>query len=300
MRDLYTLDLNLLTVFDAIYQQRSITRAAQLMGISQPAMSNALGRLRRHCGDPLFTKSHLGVTPTPAGHRFADHVRMALESLREGWRHVVAQQEAPGELKVSCADCLQPLFLDSTLGCLAKGWQVNFYQPARRAAFDELLTGRLDLLLDIDQVVPSGYPIRRIPLFIDVYVFAHGTALEEPPRTLEAYLRQPQIQVSTRRGGLSPGDLSPVDLQLGLMGLRRTIGVRVQSALAARLMLDQHPLGATLPARMAKVLGLRSAALPLARSVECPVALYACADSPCAQRLEGLAEALAEKLLALA
>lgn len=294
LRDLYALDLNLLTVFDAIYQQRSITRAAHLMGISQPAMSNALARLRRHCGDPLFIKTHLGVTPTPAGHRFADHVRTALESLREGWRQVAAQRGAPAELKVSCLDCLQPLFLDGTLGCLAEGWQVSFYQPARRSAFDELLTGRLDLLLDIDQIVPSGYPIRRVPLFIDSYVFAHGSALQVAPRTLEEYLRQPQIQVSTRRGGLSP-----VDLQLGLRGLRRTIGVRVQSALAARLMLDRHPLGATLPARMAKVLGLRSAALPLGWPVECPVALYAGADSPAARQLEGLAEALAEKLLAL-
>ncbi|PYY70808.1 transcriptional regulator, partial [Pseudomonas jessenii] len=53
MLDLRQLDLNLLLAFDAIYQQRSVTRAAEVMCLSQPAMSNALRRLRDLCGDPL-------------------------------------------------------------------------------------------------------------------------------------------------------------------------------------------------------------------------------------------------------
>ncbi|WP_338581703.1 LysR family transcriptional regulator [Pseudomonas sp. MAG733B] len=58
MLDLRQLDLNLLLAFDAIYQQRSVTRAAEVMCLSQSAMSNALRRLREFCGDPLFIKSH--------------------------------------------------------------------------------------------------------------------------------------------------------------------------------------------------------------------------------------------------
>ena len=83
MLDLRQLDLNLLLAFDAVYQQRSVTRAAQVMNLSQPAMSNALRRLRTLCGDPLFIKSKQGVTPTLAAHRLADYVRNALDSLRD-------------------------------------------------------------------------------------------------------------------------------------------------------------------------------------------------------------------------
>ncbi|MCG8906988.1 LysR family transcriptional regulator [Pseudomonas sp. DP-17] len=291
MHDLYDLDLNLLSVFDAIYQQRSITRAARLMGLSQPAVSNALSRLRKHCGDPLFIKSHLGVTPTVAGHRLADHVRLAFESLREGWRQVPGREPTRPELRVSCIDCLQPLFLDTALARLGEEWRVTFYQPQRRVAFDELRGGQLDILLDIEQVVPFGYGIERIAVPADRYVFAYGAALEQPPITLADYLRLPQIQVSTRRGGLCP-----VDLQLGLRGLRRNIACRVQSALAARLMLDRHPLGVTLPARMARLLGLSSRPLPLDEAVSFPVAIYIAPGLGDGGRVGGMARALASRL----
>jgi DNA-binding transcriptional LysR family regulator len=264
------------------------------MGLSQPAMSNALSRLRRHCGDPLFIKSHLGVTPTVAGHRLADHVRLAFESLREGWRQLPGREPATPELRVSCVDCLQPLFLDTALGRLGDDWRVTFYQPQRRAAFDELREGRLDILLDIEQVVPFGYGIERIAVPADRYVFAHGTALETPPQSLAEYLQQPQVQVSARRGGLCP-----VDLQLGLRGLRRNIALRVQSALAARLMLDRHALGVTLPARMARLLSLSSQPLPLEEAVAFPVAIYFAPGLGDGGRVAGLARALAARLVAL-
>ena len=294
MHDLYDLDLNLLSVFDAIYQQRSITRAARLMGLSQPAVSNALSRLRKHCGDPLFLKSHLGVTPTVAAHRLADHVRLAFESLREGWRQVPGRAPSTPELRVSCIDCLQPLFLDTALARLGESWRVTFYQPQRRAAFDELRGGQLDILLDIDQVVPFGYGIERITVLTDYYVFAHGAALEQPPQSLVDYLRLPQVQVSARRSGLCP-----VDLQLGLRGLRRNIACRVQSVLAARVMLDRHPLGVTLPARMAGILGLSSQPLPLDGAVAFPVAIYIAPGLDDGGRIAGLARALASRLAAL-
>jgi hypothetical protein len=136
-------------------------------------------------------------------------------------------------------------------------------------AFDELRDGRLDILLDIEQPMPFGCGIQRLAVPPDRYVFAHGAGLREPPSTLEDFLRLPQVQVSARRGGLCP-----VDLQLGLRGLRRHIAVRVQSALAARLLLDSHPLGILLPARMARLLGLACRELPLAMPVELPVAVH--------------------------
>jgi len=264
MLDLRQLDLNLLLAFDAIYQQRSVTRAAEVMCLSQPAMSNALRRLRELCGDPLFIKSRLGVTPTLVAHRLADYVRNALESLRDGLRMIPAARQNNPLLRISCLDCLQPVLLDALLQVPHADWQVRYFQPRRRDALQEL-----DILIDIDQPLAGLSGLHKRSLAADHYVFAYGSALKEPPRTLQAYLQQPQIQVSSRRDGLSP-----VDLQLGLKGMRRTISLTTQSTLAAKLIADRQPFGLSLPSRVASVLGLHQAPLPLEDPVELKLALY--------------------------
>jgi DNA-binding transcriptional LysR family regulator len=269
MLDLRQLDLNLLLAFDAIYQQRSVTRAAEVMCLSQPAMSNALRRLRELCGDPLFIKSRLGVTPTLVAHRLADYVRAALESLRDGLRMIPAARQDNPLLRISCLDCLQPVLLDALLESPHADWQVRYFQPRRRDALQELASGKLDILIDLDQPLAGLAGLHKQVLPADHYVFAYGAALKEPPRTLDAYLQQPQVQISSRRDGLSP-----VDLQLGLKGLRRTLAVSTQSTLAAKLIADRQPFGMSLPSRVARALGLQHVPLPFEETVELKLALY--------------------------
>ena len=269
MFDLRQLDLNLLLAFDAIYQQRSVTRAAEVMCLSQPAMSNALRRLRELCGDPLFIKSRLGVTPTLVAHRLADFVRSALESLRDGLRMLPSARQANPLLRISCLDCLQPVLLDALLEAPHANWQVRYFQPRRRDALQELASGKLDILIDIDQPLAGLAGLHKQRLPSDHYVFAYGAGLKEPPRTLQAYLEQPQILVSSRRDGLSP-----VDLHLGLKSLRRNIAVNTHSTLAAKLIADRQPFGVSLPSRVAAVLGMHQVPLPLEEPVELKMALY--------------------------
>jgi len=76
------LDLNLLVVFDAVMQERSATRAAEKLNMSQPAVSHALGRLRAALGDELFVRTPEGMEPTPQAKRLAPSVRQALTDLR--------------------------------------------------------------------------------------------------------------------------------------------------------------------------------------------------------------------------
>ena len=73
------LDLNLLVVFDAVMQERSVTRAGRRLGLSQPAMSHALTRLRHMLKDDLFIRSPKGMVPTPRAEQLALPVRAALE-----------------------------------------------------------------------------------------------------------------------------------------------------------------------------------------------------------------------------
>ncbi|AIJ48944.1 LysR family transcriptional regulator [Comamonas testosteroni] len=79
--DISGLDLNLLRVFDAVFRHGSVSRASQELGLSQPAASQAVTRLRQLLGDPLFERMHGGVRPTPRAERLAQAVRTALATL---------------------------------------------------------------------------------------------------------------------------------------------------------------------------------------------------------------------------
>lgn len=83
-------DLNLLPVFLALMEERSVTRAAERLGITQPALSNALTRLRALLLDPLFTRERYGMQPTPKALELAPVIAAALASLDEV---VLGQQE---------------------------------------------------------------------------------------------------------------------------------------------------------------------------------------------------------------
>ena len=76
------LDLNLLVIFEVIYATGNVSEAARRLGSSQPNVSNALGRMRQHFDDPLFTRSSRGVVPTPLANHLIGPVRLALSTLR--------------------------------------------------------------------------------------------------------------------------------------------------------------------------------------------------------------------------
>src|SRR3954471_5661604 len=92
---LSNLDLNLLVSLDALLDQRSVTRAAQQLGLSQPALSASLGRLRRHFGDELLSRTGNEYRLTPLAAQLKPRVRLALEGVE---RVFTAQPEFhPGE-----------------------------------------------------------------------------------------------------------------------------------------------------------------------------------------------------------
>jgi DNA-binding transcriptional LysR family regulator len=85
--NLASIDLNLLVVFEALMNERNVTRAARTIGLSQPAMSNALHRLRSTFNDQLFVRTSSGMIPTPVARSMFSAIRPALETLRETIEH---------------------------------------------------------------------------------------------------------------------------------------------------------------------------------------------------------------------
>jgi DNA-binding transcriptional LysR family regulator len=114
--NLKKLDLNLLVVFDTVYATRNISRAAEQLALSQPAVSNALSRLRELLGDPLFVRARRGVEPTTRATQIAGAVREALQ--------MIGQQLAPAELdlatykrhfRILLADVFEPIVMPPLL-----------------------------------------------------------------------------------------------------------------------------------------------------------------------------------------
>ena len=110
-------DLNLLRILLAVYEAGSVSRAAQALGLSQPTVSSALGRLRRALGEPLFIKTASGVTPTARTHALASSARAMLARLEADF--FVADRFDParyeGNLTVALSDVGEMVFLPRIL-----------------------------------------------------------------------------------------------------------------------------------------------------------------------------------------
>ncbi len=110
-------DLNLLRAFDAILRDRSVTIAAARVGLTQPAMSNALARLRTLFGDALFVRNPRGMHPTPYAQSIAEPVRRALglieATLTQAGDFVPAESDRP--FRVHMSDIGEMVFLPPLL-----------------------------------------------------------------------------------------------------------------------------------------------------------------------------------------
>ncbi|MGC6373346.1 LysR family transcriptional regulator [Pseudomonas sp. K2I15] len=251
--NLSKVDLNLFIVFDAIYTEANLTRAGQIVGITQPAVSNALARLRETFNDPLFVRTAQGMVPTPMAQNIIGPVRNALSLLRVSVQEsrIFNPQQAAKTYRISMTDLteaviLPPLF--QRLRRLAPTVVIESFLSKRRETTKELAAGRLDFA--VDAPLNTDPQVRHVKLMEDRYVCAmrkgHPMAGKDK-LTLDDYLSLTHIHISSRRNGLGH-----VDLALGKMGLQRKIALRSQHYLMASQVLQQTDMVMTVPERFAR------------------------------------------------
>ncbi|MGD2132916.1 MAG: LysR family transcriptional regulator [Maricaulaceae bacterium] len=206
--NLRNIDLNLLPVFEAIYAERSLTRASEVLNVTQPAVSNALARLRAHFDDALFVRAGRSVKPTSAAEALIGPVRAALDQLRDGLE-IKARFDAALSTRtfnVSAGDTaafmLAPT-LAQRLEASAPGVRIHWSQTERAAIPLDLGSGRLDLAIDIPEL--AGADLESEPILSERYVCVMRPAHPALRRKLDldrfAALRH--VTVSSRRGGRS-------------------------------------------------------------------------------------------------
>ncbi|QXI36671.1 LysR family transcriptional regulator [Pseudomonas xantholysinigenes] len=113
-------DLNLLHLFQVLYEERSASRAAQRLALSQPALSHKLNKLRHQFDDPLFVRAPRGLTPTPRAHELAPQVQQLVEQLQAFYRRCDGEDflSRPAQLHLYSTDYLEQTLLPSLLPIL--------------------------------------------------------------------------------------------------------------------------------------------------------------------------------------
>ncbi|MEE3636291.1 MULTISPECIES: LysR family transcriptional regulator [Pseudomonas] len=261
--NLNKVDLNLFIVFDAIYTEANLTRAGQIVGITQPAVSNALARLRDTFNDPLFVRTAQGMVPTPMAQNIIGPVRNALSLLRVSVQEsrIFNPLQANKTFRISMTDLteaviLPPLF--QRLRRLAPAVAIESFLCKRRETTKELAAGRLDFA--VDAPLNTDPQVRHVKLMQDQYVCAmrEGHPLAKDTLSLDEYMGLTHIHISSRRNGLGY-----VDLALGKMGLQRKIALRSQHYLMASQVLQQTDMVMTVPERFARLHHLNFTPLPV-------------------------------------
>ncbi len=246
------LDLNLLRVFDAVLRDRSVTSAAKHLGLTQPAVSNALARLRAQFEDVLFVRTPTGMDATPFARELSEPVRQALALLESALAH------GPGFDPATSTRAFR--FYMSDLG------QIEFLPPlverARRVApgvrleavtlevediSDALAAGALDLAVGF---LPGlGPPVRRQPLFRDPYVCLMRADHPDIGKTLtkKKFLAASHALVSYRGGH------RVIEEALERAGLARKIALRVPHFTVVPMVLERSDLILILPTKVARV-----------------------------------------------
>ncbi|UUX95297.1 LysR family transcriptional regulator [Aquabacterium sp. J223] len=268
MANIRDVDLNLLTVLDQLVAQRSVTRAAAALGMSQPAVSAALQRLRTQIGDALFVRTRHGMAPTPRALALHEQVRAGLQLLRTGLEGVSSFDPATSrrEFRLLLSDVGQVLYLPALMVELhdtAPHVTLTAVTLPRDRYRDALEAGDVDLA--VGHLPQLGDAFFQQRLLEDRFV---GLARAEHPRvgrslTLARFVAESHVAVVPV--GPSPNALEQT---LRALKIQRRVSLAVPNFLAAPLIVRGTELLACVPHRviraMPTVSGLRVMALPFA------------------------------------
>ncbi len=227
-------DINLIVAFQALMDERNVTRAAAKMHISQPAMSNALSRLRVLFDDPLFTRAAHGIVPTPKAQELSKDVPEIMGRIDRLINPAVFQPESySGEFVIGCGDRIgEPVArLFSHVHALAE--HVKFDQVAIHDNYlDELRTGRLDFAIHYITKVPEDIVVENLfDVKVKVAMRKSHPLSGKKRLSLKDFLKYPHVRLK------NPGGRRVIDLTLAAKDMERNVLLMTQFNHIARSML---------------------------------------------------------------
>ncbi|RQS06266.1 LysR family transcriptional regulator [Burkholderia sp. Bp9002] len=249
--NLRSIDLNLLVILDALLTEKQVTRAGLKIGLTQPAVSNALSRLRYVFKDEILARTALGMELTPRAQALVMPVRQIMQQIEALFESDYQFNPYTSErhFTVRMSDLTELLMLPALLRIMRLtaprvGMDVVHLSAAKTA--DALEAGRLDLAISAG-IAHSG-TLSSQTVFQDrlVCVLSRGHPEAERPLTLERFLALDFLNVS-----INPVDHSLIDNQLANMNFTRRIALNVPHWLVVPNMLDALPYAVIMSERHA-------------------------------------------------
>ena len=229
MHNIRNIDLNLLVAFNALYDARNVTRAAERLALTQPTVSGMLTRLRDLFDDPLFVRTQHGVLPTPRADALSGPVKALLASVEA----LVTPDEfdpASAELNfsISANDYMQIALVVPFIKSLRKqapGIRLAIMPAYIAGLAEKLARGEVDLAVTIPEFADTGLP--RSLLYTERYVCVarRDHPLKGRKLSLEAFCRFDHVMVSPTGGSFS----GPTDDALAALGASRRVSVSLPS-----------------------------------------------------------------------
>jgi len=251
MDNIRKVDLNLLVTLDALLDERSVTRAAERLGYSQPTISGMLGRLRDLFGDPLFVRTQRGLLPTPR----ASALSVPLKQLIEDSQRLMTREEfdpatADATFTISSNDYMQVALLIPFVKALrseAPQLKLAIVPPMLEGSGEALARGKVDLAVTIPEFAMPD--LRSRLLYREDYVVVvrrqHPLA-NVPTLSTKLFCAYDHVIVSPTGGSFE----GPTDRSLARTGLRRSVRYSVPSFLLVPEVLQTDDLIALVPSRL--------------------------------------------------
>lgn len=255
-------DLNLLVYLDVLLRECNVTRAAEELGISQPAMSNSLRRLRDLFNDPILVRTSDGMTPTDRALELKPMVRKVMSAAEQ--TILPKTQFEPAEsnriFRIMASDYTEATLLPGLLSVLrdqAPNIRLDIMTPSD-VSFHDVERGKVDLIINRFDSLPQSF--HQVHLWDDSFscvVNAQNPIVKN--WTLESYLAHKHVWVSkTGMGigvGMTPGDVQRmgwVDEALRKLDVTREITVFTRHYQAALMLGEQQHLIVTIPTMAAR------------------------------------------------
>lgn len=249
--NLKDVDLNLLVVFNELHKHRRVSAAAESLGISQPGVSNALGRLRKLLGDELFLRTSRGMVPTPYAESLAPPIADALGALHGTLNARVAFDPARSEraFVIGVNDVGETYFLPRLMRALdqvAPGVTIRTVRTTSIDVRDEMERGRMDLAMGFLPGLKGGFFQRRLFRQPYVCIFRHDHPLARSGVSARQFRAAEHVAIVSEGTGHGV-----VDEVIERAGIRRRLRLTVPHFMAVGPVLQATDMIAVVPQRFA-------------------------------------------------
>lgn len=252
--ELSDIDLNRLVLFHQLMIERRVSRVAENLGLTQPAVSNALARLRRLFGDELFLRTPAGMVPTPFAERLAEPIGHALSMIHEGINPQSGFDPATVKrsMTIGMTDIGEIIFLPALVERLARkapGVRLNTVRNTAVNLRDDMASGKVDLAIGLLPQLKAGFFQRRLFRQRYVCLFRQGHALDRKRLTLASIKAAEHLVIVA--AGTGHGK---VDDLMRRAGVDRTIRLTIPHFVSVGHILQRTDLIATVPEKLARSL----------------------------------------------